>query len=101
MKHVSDALRLKATEEGFAQVGIVPAQCAPGYEDFCEWLSLQFHGSMGYLETRKQAYEHPESVLEGCKSVVMLAMPYDRNPRTHPPKIQAQSRDILKHIAAP
>ena len=101
MKHVADALRLKAVDEGFAQVGIVPAQRAPGYEDFCEWLSMQFHGTMGYLETRKQAYEHPDSVLEGCQSVVMLALPYDRNPRTHPRKMEAQPHDRLQQCDAP
>ena len=101
MKHVADALRLKAVDEGFARVGIVPAQRAPGYEDFCEWLSMQFHGTMGYLETRKQAYEHPDSVLEGCQSVVMLALPYDRNPRMHPRKMEAQPHDRLQQCDAP
>lgn len=33
---------------------------------------------MAYLSDRKEAYRHPQSVLQGCRSVVMLAMQYTR-----------------------
>jgi epoxyqueuosine reductase len=67
----SEAMRL-----GFALSGITPAVSPAGLGRFHEWLESGFAGTMRYLEDRRAAYEHPRHVLEGVRSVVMLAMPY-------------------------
>lgn len=69
-------LKAEAARLGFALSGITPAVAPPGLGRFHEWLASGFAGTMRYLEDRRAAYEHPRHVLEGVRSVVMLAMPY-------------------------
>jgi epoxyqueuosine reductase len=79
-----DQLQNQAMSLGFSQFGVAAAQPAPGFDLLKEWIQRGYAGEMAYLSKRSAAYEHPESVLEGCKSVVMLAMPYESNPLTTP-----------------
>ncbi|MBL9091535.1 MAG: tRNA epoxyqueuosine(34) reductase QueG [Planctomycetaceae bacterium] len=69
-------LKAEAMRLGFALSGVTPAVVPPGLGRFHEWLASGFAGTMRYLEDRRPAYEHPRHVLEGVRSVVMLAMPY-------------------------
>jgi epoxyqueuosine reductase len=41
-----------------------------------EWLAAGYAGQMHYLADRRDAYAHPNSVLDGVRSIVMLAMNY-------------------------
>ncbi len=77
-----DQLRSQATSLGFSLFGVARAQPAPGYTHLLEWIKRGYAGEMSYIPKRAAAYQHPDSVLEGCKSVVMLAMPYAANPLT-------------------
>jgi epoxyqueuosine reductase len=43
---------------------------------FQVWLENGYAGQMQYLEKRAPAYSHPVHVLEGCRSLLMLALPY-------------------------
>lgn len=80
-------------EHGFPLFGIVRAVEAPRYDRFLKWLENGHHGSMTYLETRKDAYAHPSGVLDGCKSLIMLGMPYDTHPETLPSKSKRMQDD--------
>ncbi len=79
-----DELTLKLTwklknfagELGFSLCGVCPAVEPTGLAKFDEWLAAGYAGQMHYLGDRREAYAHPEHVLEGARSVVMLAMPY-------------------------
>lgn len=77
-----EALQEQAKKLGFVLLGIADAQESPDYSKLCEWLERGYSGSMDYLERRREAYRHPRHVLEGCRSIVMLAMPYAKHPRT-------------------
>jgi epoxyqueuosine reductase len=68
---------------GFVVLGIARAREVPDFDHFCEWLDSGYSGSMNYLSGRREAYRHPDHVLEGCRSILMLAMPYAKHPRTH------------------
>ncbi|MGE0607882.1 MAG: tRNA epoxyqueuosine(34) reductase QueG [Pirellulales bacterium] len=72
------AARLKAESSrlGFAMAGVCPAVTASGVANLREWLSAGYAGEMGYLNDRATAYEHPRHVLEGVRSMLMLAYPY-------------------------
>lgn len=59
------------------------------------WLENGYAGQMQYLEKRAQAYSHPAHVLEGCRSVVMLALPY----RTSEPSSTAESHGKVARYA--
>ncbi|MAI32799.1 MAG: tRNA epoxyqueuosine(34) reductase QueG [Rhodopirellula sp.] len=62
---------------GFSQFGITPAVSLSGYSDLVAWIKSGYAGEMGYFSSRQQAYQHPDGVLEGTKSIIALAYPYD------------------------
>jgi epoxyqueuosine reductase len=62
---------------GFSQFGITPAVSLSGYPDLIAWINSGYAGEMGYFSSRQQAYQHPDGVLEGTKSLIALAYPYD------------------------
>lgn len=81
---LTDQLKQSARELGFQLVGACPAVGPSGFHRFLEWLRLGYAGEMSYLEDRAAAYESPESVLQGVKSIVMLGMNYRTQDRRGP-----------------
>lgn len=77
-------LRLKqeAARLGFGLAGVTPAAAPTGFTRLREWLAAGYGGTMHYLAEREAAYSHPNHVLDGAKSLVVLAMGY----RTAEPK---------------
>ena len=73
---LTDRLRCRAQELGFALVGACPAVSPTGISRLGEWLDRGYAGEMAYLAARQAAYEHPRHVLEGVRSVFMLGLPY-------------------------
>ena len=69
-------LKNRARELGFELVGITHAVTPTRLGQFQQWLASGFAGEMLYLQRRNEAYQHPESILDGCKSLLMLGMPY-------------------------
>ncbi|HWA98865.1 MAG TPA: epoxyqueuosine reductase, partial [Pirellulales bacterium] len=70
------ALKDEARRIGFHLAGACPAVPPPGLTRFHEWLQAGYAGQMQYLPDRAAAYAHPEHVLSGVRSVLMLAWPY-------------------------
>ncbi|MBM3966880.1 MAG: DUF1730 domain-containing protein, partial [Planctomycetes bacterium] len=79
-------LRDQAAGLGFEVIGFVPAAPTEEFEHLCSWIEHGYAGSMDYIASRLDAYRHPEGVLPGCRSLVMLAVPYASHPRTVPSK---------------
>jgi epoxyqueuosine reductase len=73
---LTTGLKREAQRLGFALSGVCPAVSPPGFARFQEWLDTGFAGEMRYLTDRAAAYEHPQHVLDGVRSILMLAMPY-------------------------
>lgn len=69
----SEALRL-----GFAVCGIAPATTVTNdtaiYVD--KWIERGLHGNMSYLERNREKRYDPTRLVEGCRSVVCVAMNY-------------------------
>lgn len=61
---------------GFVRSGVVSAVALPRWSSLCDWLDAGYAGQMHYLEERRQAYSHPQHVLDGVQSLLVLAMPY-------------------------
>lgn len=61
---------------GFALAGACPAVAPAGAARLDEWLEAGYAGQMRYLADRREAYAHPRSVLEGVRSLLMLATNY-------------------------
>ncbi|HEY2883525.1 MAG TPA: tRNA epoxyqueuosine(34) reductase QueG [Pirellulales bacterium] len=80
---ITSELKAEAQQQGFDLCGICPAVATPGIERFDAWLSAGYSGQMKYLPDRREAYADPNRVLDGVRSIVMLAMNY----RTAEPKL--------------
>jgi len=70
------AIKHEAHRLGFALAGVCPAVEPAGLSRFHEWIEAGYAGQMHYLPSRAEAYRHPEHVLDGVRSIVMLAMSY-------------------------
>lgn len=84
----TDDLKRKAVELGFELCGVTLAAAPGRLQAFHDWLDSGLAGQMSYLAERRAAYAHPRHVLDGCKSILMLAMPY-----------AGSSKDRGKHTA--
>jgi epoxyqueuosine reductase len=69
-------LKLRATELGFLLAGVCPAVAPAGAARLDQWLAAGYAGQMNYLADRREAYADPRHVLDGARSVLMLAMSY-------------------------
>jgi epoxyqueuosine reductase len=69
-------LKSRAGELGYSMCGVCPAISPPGAARLDEWLAAGFAGHMHYLADRREAYRDPNRVLDGVRSIVMLAMNY-------------------------
>src|SRR5258707_12898993 len=77
-------LRAEAVRLGFDRVGIAPAVAPPGYPRYLDWLAAGNAAGMGYLERQAEARAHPDRLLEGVRSVVVVSFVYGR-PEPSPP----------------
>lgn len=73
---LTQSLKSEAARVGFQLTGACPAVTPTGYSDFLKWLEAGYAGEMRYLEERQAAYQHPEGVMPGVKSLLMLGMSY-------------------------
>src|SRR6476660_3846366 len=69
-------LKRRASELGFSLSGVCPAIAPPGAARLDDWIAAGYAGQMQYLADRREAYSDPNRVLDGVRSVVMLAMNY-------------------------
>src|SRR5205814_8524428 len=69
-------LKRRAGELGFSLCGVCPAVAPSGAARLDEWLAAGYAGQMSYLAGRREAYSDPNQVLDGVRSIVMLAMNY-------------------------
>lgn len=71
-----DIIKRWAAELGFDDCRIAPAKRASHADDFDEWLTDGRNGEMQWLERNPARRCDPREVLEGCKSVICLAVNY-------------------------
>jgi epoxyqueuosine reductase len=69
-------LQKRASKIGFSLCGVCPAVPPPGAARLDDWLAAGYAGQMHYLADRREAYLDPNRVLDGVRSVAMLAMNY-------------------------
>ena len=69
-------VRDEALRIGFDLVGISPAVTPSGFDHLQRWLGQNYEGEMQYMRRREAAYEHPDGVLPGAKSVIVTALNY-------------------------
>ncbi len=69
-------LKSQAASLGFVLSGVTPAAQPARYAQLLRWLDAGMAGQMHYLENRREAYATPNSILDGCTTLLMLAYPY-------------------------
>src|SRR5215207_2232789 len=69
-------IKRRTSELGFSLCGVCPSVSPPGVARLDEWLAAGYAGQMHYLADRHEAYGDPNQVLDGVRSIVMLAMNY-------------------------
>lgn len=73
----SHHLKELAIAEGFHKVAIVPATSLDREELLLrEWLNRGYHGEMKWLERDPDKRTHPDKLLPGARSVVVVALNY-------------------------
>ncbi len=80
---LSRAVKRKAAALGFDLVGIAPAVRPSGLDALDRWLDRGFAGAMTYIERRRPAYEHPQCLLAGVRSLIVVGLNY----RTRDPQV--------------
>jgi epoxyqueuosine reductase len=72
-----NALKERASSEGFVAVGIAPGSLAPAAgERLQAWLADGCHGEMLWMESRADQRASPDALWPEVKSVIMLGMSY-------------------------
>lgn len=75
--NIPDELSAFFRAEGLHVVGIASAGNAPAQEaEYREWIREGRHGSMSYLAKHAAMKFHPEEILPGCKSIILVALNY-------------------------
>ena len=88
-------LKQEARRLGFDLAGACPAVAPTGIHHLHEWLAAGYAGEMQFLANRRAAYEHPRHVLDGVRSLLLLAMNY----RTVEPAALAPGQGRLSRYA--
>jgi epoxyqueuosine reductase len=96
MDPLADRLKARTAELGFGLSGIAPATAADGFDRFAAWLDRGYAGEMAYLHRHRDQRRHPDSVLGGVRSVLMVGMEYGREPAGPPPAAR-----VAKYAAGP
>ncbi len=91
---LTKSLQSEAYRLGFDFVGVARAVEPSGFVRLNGWLEQGFHGEMEYMETRRDAYQHPKGVLPEVRSVMMLGLSYhtDVDSLQHEPGIGRVAR---------
>ena len=74
---ISQRIKSLGLELGFAQIGIAPAVTPTGFHRLLQWIDSGHAADMQWVARRKDAYRHPDGVMQGTRSVIMAAMNYN------------------------
>jgi epoxyqueuosine reductase len=87
---LTERLKSEALRLGFDLVGIAPAVVPSGYPRFREWLEAGCGAEMAYLDRQAEPRRHPESILDGVKTVIMVGVVYGQAPERAPEPNEAK-----------
>lgn len=75
---IATRIKAKAKELGFPLAGITTPSPPEHFYLYKQWIEQGYHASMNWMASEKalQRRNHPEQVLPGCRSILVLGMPY-------------------------
>jgi len=76
---LKQSIKDKARQLGFILAGVTTPEPPPHYSAFENWLAQDHHGTMNYLadERSRTRRANPLEILPECKSILVLATPYN------------------------
>ncbi len=94
---ITNRLKAEAFARGFALAGVAPATDADGFARYEAWLARGYAGEMGYLRRNAEPRRHPDSILPGVRSVMMVGLEYSpaRSPECGVRSEEKASRSTL------
>ncbi len=92
-------LKAEAYRLGFSLCGITSASEADTFSRFEAWLDAGYAGGMQYLHDRREARRHPNAILDGVRTVVMLGLPYHSG--SHPDPLPPQHARVARYAQGP
>ncbi|MCK4661104.1 MAG: tRNA epoxyqueuosine(34) reductase QueG [Phycisphaerae bacterium] len=75
---ITTRIKALAAEQGFCRTGIAPVEPLDRANYYKQWLAAGRHGRMHYLSRNLGIRFHPSRILEGARSMVVVAHPYRR-----------------------
>ena len=97
---LSTLIKRRAAELGFSACGIAKAEAvnADVRKYFEEWIASGSHGEMGYMAGNFEKRMDPAQLVEGCRSIIVVAQNYF--PATASPQISryAQGKDYHRVV---
>jgi epoxyqueuosine reductase len=92
---LKQAIKDKARQLGFILAGVTTPEPPPHYSTFENWLAQNHHGTMNYLANDRSRLRRadPREILPECKSILVLATPYNPPNSRRSSSREAASRD--------
>jgi epoxyqueuosine reductase len=76
-EHITETIRRLALQSGFDDCGFAPAIISDrNVRALRNWLNKGYHGSMQYMENHFSLRSHPDRILPGARSAVVLLYNY-------------------------
>ena len=93
------AIKEKARQLGFYLAGVTTPELPSHFSTFENWLAQGHHGTMDYLATQRSRMRRadPHEILPECKSILVLATPYD--PPIHTKEDEVEMRGQVASYA--
>lgn len=77
LQEKTEHIRKMAIDEGFLMCGFArAAEMTDESDHLRQWLGLNYHGNMAYMENHFDKRTDPTRLVEGCKTVISLAYNY-------------------------
>jgi len=76
VENLSDRIKQQAASLGFSACRITSAEAPPHHADYKQWILDGCNGEMLYLARQEERRGQPSLVLEGVKSIVIVALNY-------------------------
>lgn len=90
---LKEQIKAKSKQLGFFLAGVTTPEPPSHFSTFEHWLAQGHHGAMDYLATDRSRTRRadPRAILPECKSILVLATPYNPPPLPEEPSVGANS----------
>ncbi|MEM1068884.1 MAG: tRNA epoxyqueuosine(34) reductase QueG, partial [Planctomycetota bacterium] len=89
-------LETEARRLEFDAFAIAPALPADGFPHLMQWIESGYAAGMDYFQKRAEAYRHPDGVLTGARSIIVLTKRYASS--DHVPPLSSTEGRIARYV---